>query len=535
MSIIQINNLSYVIEPNMTLFKDFSIGLGKEKTGLVGRNGTGKTTLLQIITGNLAPTSGSVTTSGIIAYLPQNPPINTHTTVAALLGIEEKLKALTQYFQGSDDPSLLKIINNSWDIQEKANATLHALGLEHLDLLRSTENLSGGEITQILLTKSFLANPDFLILDEPTNNLDTSARSKLFTYLKNWNHSLLLVSHDRHLLSLMDQILEITPKTIKLYGVNYSQYEIIKAQELLAAEHEFDSAKRELKKTERSIKDAKRLKQQRDKAGHKKALSTGVPKMLRGAMKDSASKTDSRQQISDERRLQEAQERKDQSWEQIELIQSLNIDLSNTTVPNGKIILSIKDLSFRYSDNTPLIVNNFNLTIAGPERIALSGKNGSGKTTLLKLITKILTPISGTLKLGTPFIAYIDQHQQSLNPILSILDNFKKINPSMPETEARHALAKFLFPNTQAYKIVQNLSGGEKLRATLACLLSSSTPPQLLILDEPTNHIDLDSLKQIENALNLYQGAILVISHDPTFLSNINIEKTICLSNPYHS
>lgn len=527
MSLIQINNLSYVIDPNTTLFKDFSIGLENEKTGLIGRNGTGKTALLQIITGNIHPSTGSVLTNGLIGYLPQNLPINTHTTVAALLGIDKKLNALSQYLNGSDDPALLHIIDNSWNIQEKAIATLHSLGFQHIDLFRSSHNLSGGEITQILLAKTFLSNPDFLILDEPTNNLDPSARSKLFTYLKNWTRGLLLVSHDRHLLSLMDQILELTPKTIKLYGLNYDEYEIIKAQELLAAETDLNSAKRELKKTERSIKNLHAIKKQRDKASQKKALKTGIPKILRDALKDNASKTDSRQKISEKRRLQEAQDRKNQAWEKIELSQSLNLDLSNTTIPNGKTILNIKNLSFRYSKNSPLILNNFNLTITGPERIALTGKNGSGKTTLLKLITSKLPPLSGSITTGTPFIAYIDQHQQNLDNTLSILDNFKKLNPIIPETEARHTLAKFLFPNTQAHKLVQNLSGGEKLRATLACLLSSPSPPQLLILDEPTNHIDLDSLKQIEIALKLYQGALLITSHDFQFLSNIGIEKTI--------
>lgn len=530
MNIIQINNLSLVLEPNITLFKDFSFGFGKEKTGLIGRNGTGKTILTQIIIGNIAPSTGSVILNGKIAYLPQSLAINTDTTVAALLEIKEKLCALDQYSKGTDDDAaLLKVIGDDWDIESKALAILRTLGLDHLDLHRPTENLSGGEITQLLLAKTFLSEPDFLILDEPSNNLDVHSREKLYDYLKKWDRGLLLISHDRKLLSLMDQILEITTKAIKLYGVNYSEYEVIKRQELQALEHEHESAKRELKKTEKSMKQAKIVKSKRDKTSHKKAIASGGPKMLRHAAKDRAGRTDSRQRISEERQLKEVQVHKEQVWEKIELSQSIDIDLSNTAIPNSKIILSIKDLTFSYGKGIPPILENFNLTILGPERIALIGKNGSGKTTLLKLITGQLSPIRGSIKLGTPHIAYIDQHHQTLNDHLTILENFKKLNPNLPETQARQALAKFLFPNTQAYKLVENLSGGEKLRATLACLLSSLEPPQLLILDEPTNHIDIDGLKQIENALNQYQGALLVISHDSEFLDNINIAKRINL------
>ncbi|MBX3710137.1 MAG: ABC-F family ATP-binding cassette domain-containing protein [Gammaproteobacteria bacterium] len=194
---------------------------------------------------------------------------------------------------------------------------------------------------------------------------------------------------------------------------------------------------------------------------------------------------------------------------------------------NGKVILEIEHLIFSYPESNDLFIKNFSLTIKEPERIALCGTNGSGKTTLIKLILNELQPSYGEIFLGTERISYLDQNTMQLNPEVSILDNFLRLNSDTKENEAYQALAQFLFKNTSALKLVKHLSGGEKLRALLACTLKSSNPPQLLILDEPTNHLDLNSMKSIESALKNYQGAMIVISHDQSFLESIGIERII--------
>lgn len=444
MSIIQINHLSYELEANRTLFSEFSIGLSNEKTGLVGKNGTGKSTLARIIMGKITPTNGSVVRSGRIAYLPQTTPVDSSITVAALLEIEEKLNALEQYDSGKgDDAKLLSIINDDWDVRERAVGVLHSVGLERLQLERSTENLSGGEITQLLLAKLVLSDPDYLILDEPTNNLDIHARKKLYAFIKNWKKGLLVISHDRELLSLMDQILEMTTIGVNLYGGNYTFYEAKRREELLAIEEEYESSKRELKKTEKSINAKKDLKEKRDRAAAKRSKLQGLSKLQRDEAKERASQTDGRLRISHESQLKEAQERKQKAWEQVELSSSLNLDLSNTAIPNGKEVLIIENLSFTYDPEIKPILKGINLTMIGPERIALTGDNGSGKSTLIKLIMGKLTPNEGVIKIGVDRVSYLDQHHEGLKRGLTVLENFRRYNPELSETEASTSIHNY--------------------------------------------------------------------------------------------
>jgi ATPase subunit of ABC transporter with duplicated ATPase domains len=208
--------------------------------------------------------------------------------------------------------------------------------------------------------------------------------------------------------------------------------------------------------------------------------------------------------------------------ENIEISHEIKISIPETKVPQGKMILEMEEVTFAYPDSKPIIANS-NLKIQGPERIGIVGKNGSGKTTLVKLILNELIPASGKIYVGTPRVRYLEQNATTLNPTLSILENFKLLNPECTENDSRAALAQFLFRNTAALKLVKELSGGERLRALLACVLMGKNLPQLLILDEPTNHLDLVSIESIESALNCYEGALIVISHDGKFLNNINI------------
>ena len=249
--------------------------------------------------------------------------------------------------------------------------------------------------------------------------------------------------------------------------------------------------------------------------------------MLLDAMENRSTASQGSLLIRSNRMLDAAHEKLRFAKEQLEIQDEIHISLPKTYVPNGKMILEIEHLIFCYHQTTEPLISDFSLTIQGAERIALCGENGSGKTTLIKLILNQLKPSHGKIYLGTERINYLDQHASQLNPELSILDNFLQLNVDATENEAYQALAQFLFKNVSANKLVKYLSGGEKLRALLACTLKSSNPPQLLILDEPTNHLDLNSMKSIESALKNYQGAMIVISHDQTFLESITVERII--------
>jgi len=526
---IRINHLIYSIPNHKPLFKDLSLTFGSEKTGLVGRNGVGKSTLLKLILGMLVPDAGSIDTVGRIAYCPQELEIAAEETVADRLGVAGKLKALQRIAQGSTDETDFLMVNDDWNVQERTRQQLAELGLFHIHLDRKFFTLSGGERTRVILAQAFLAKPDFIILDEPTNNLDAASRDFLYAAIQQWQGGLLVVSHDRTLLNLMERMVELTSLGVKNYGGNYDYFVEQNTINRISNERELFDAKKEVHKTKVSIQARHESREQKSSYGRKQFLAGKIDKLTANSFRGRSERTQSRHAKLNEGLLKTAEEKLQVAKAKIEISHEINIDMPNTFVPNGKMVLEIEDLVFGYEDNDKPIINNFNLMIMGPERIALLGDNGSGKTTLVKLMLGELNPIGGKVTLGVPYISYLDQHASLLNPNLSVLDNFIKLNPEINTSDARFYLADFLFRDMAALKLVRDLSGGEKLRAVLACVLMSQHPPQLLILDEPTNHLDLNSIASIESALNHYQGALVVISHDRIFLDNIKIDRTISL------
>lgn len=251
--------------------------------------------------------------------------------------------------------------------------------------------------------------------------------------------------------------------------------------------------------------------------------------MAANSKRGRSERTQSKLLIKEERLTNQAETQLQSVREKIETHEEIHVDLPETVVPNGKVILAIEQLSFCYPNASDAIIQDFNLTMQGTERVALVGDNGSGKTTLIKLILGVLQPQAGQIYLGTSHISYLNQNTSLLNYEFSVLENFLMLNPAATEDDAYRCLVQFLFKNIATHKLVKYLSGGEKLRALLACVLMSTQPPQLLILDEPTNHLDLHSIHSIESALKNYQGAMIVISHDQRFLENSGVTRSVSL------
>ncbi len=530
---ILIHHVNYSIPNDRMLFQALNLSLSAKKIGLIGRNGTGKSTLLKLIMGEVLPDAGSIHVTGELSYCPQQFDEPGETCIAHVLGVKTKLDALSRIEAGSTHEEDFKLVDDDWLIAERTHQQLIEFGLQHIALTSTLDMLSNGEKTRLYLAKAFLTHPDFIILDEPTNNLDSASRAYLYTAIAKWKKGLIVVSHDRALLNLMDEIIELTTLGATIYGGNYDHYITQKELHLQANLRELSDAKKALTSSKISIQGSREKREQKKSRGRKLRLTGKTDKMSANSKKGRSEKTQSRLATQSEMLLQNAKEKLQEAKSKIECIENINVDLPKTFVPNGKVIVEINNLSFSYTEHSSPIINQFNMKIMGPERIGLMGKNGCGKTTLIKLIMQSLTPSSGSIKLGVDQISYLDQTTKILHEQSSILDNFLRLNPSANQMDAQHALAKFLFRNVNANKLVKNLSGGEKLRAALACTLMADIPPQLLILDEPTNHLDINSIASIESALSCYQGTMIIITHDMTFLKNINV--TRCIYAPFHA
>jgi ATPase subunit of ABC transporter with duplicated ATPase domains len=366
-----------------------------------------------------------------------------------------------------------------------------------------------------------------LLLDEPTNNLDADARALVARVLARWKGGAVVVSHDRTLLRGMDRIVELSSLGARSYGGGYDLYAQRKAEETAAAVRDLDHAERETRRVAREAQVARERKDRRDAAGKRFAARRSEPKILLGAMAQRAEQSGGREDLLARRLSEQAADRKAEAEARVERLSTLAFDLPPSRLPVGKPVLAFEGVYFAWRDGG-LVLDDLSFQIVGPERVAVCGPNGAGKTTLIRLATGALSPSTGVVRRGVP-AALLDQRAALLDDGQTILENFLRLNPAAGVNAAHAALARFMFRNAAAQQQAATLSGGERLRAALACVLCAETPPQLLILDEPTNHLDLAAIEAVEAALASYDGALLVVSHDEDFLEAVGVERRIRL------
>jgi ATPase subunit of ABC transporter with duplicated ATPase domains len=522
MPAITISNLSWSTPDGQPVLSGLDLNFQSERAGIVGRNGVGKSTLLRLLTGELTPASGSIAVDGSIAMLRQTVQVAPHESIADLFGARDALALLRKAEAG--DASVEEIGDADWTLEARIDEALAGVGLP-LPADTPLAQLSGGQRTRAALAGAMFAAPDFLLLDEPTNNLDRAGRDAVRDLLARWRGGAIVVSHDRELLEEMDAIVELTSLGGTRYGGGWSAYRARKDIEQAAVEAELAGAEKRADAAQRQAQAATEKQDRRDSRGTRQAARGGTPKILLGAMKRRAEETRAAGSRLAERQRGDAEERLATARAKIEVIDPLSVGLPSAGLPGSRTVLALEHVTAGYAEGRP-VIENLSLTITGPERVAITGPNGSGKSTLLALIAGTLAPWAGDVRVGVAF-ALFDQRVGLLDPARSIADNFLALNPGTTNNQCRAALARFRFRADAADQIVGTLSGGQMLRAGLACVLGAPQPPQLLILDEPGNHLDIDSLTAVETGLAAYDGALLVVSHDAAFLEAIGITRMI--------
>ncbi|GIH22269.1 ABC transporter ATP-binding protein [Acrocarpospora phusangensis] len=525
------SNLSFSWPDDTPVFQDLSFTVGAGRTGLVAPNGAGKSTLLKLIAGEYRPTGGSASVKGVLGYLPQSLPFAGDLTVAEVLGIAPVIRAIDAIEAGDASEEHFATIGNDWDIEERTRAQLDRLGLGDVALTRRLGTLSGGQVVSIGLAAQLLKRPDVLILDEPTNNLDLDARRKLYGVLEDWNGCLLLVSHDRALLDRMDRIAELDRGELRSYGGNFSAYEEAVRAAREVAEKNVRNAETELKREKREMQQARERAARRAGNAARNLKDAGLPKIFAGTMKRDAQESAGKANEMHAARVSDAKARLDEAGRALRDEKRIALELPGTNVPAGRTVFFGERMQVYYGERALFAGEGADLEIRGPERIALTGPNGVGKSTLLRLINGDLEPESGTAKRADGRVAYLSQRLDLLDLDRTVAENLADSAPTMPESQRMNLLARFLFRGSRIHLPVGVLSGGERLRATLACVLYAEPAPQLLLLDEPTNNLDLVSVGQLESALTAYEGAFVVVSHDERFLAQINVNRWLRLSD----
>ncbi|MFC3442503.1 ABC-F family ATP-binding cassette domain-containing protein [Sphingobium rhizovicinum] len=524
MPAIILSHLSWSAPDGSSVLSGLNFRFFPERIGLIGRNGVGKSTLLALIAGERRPAAGEVRVEGRFAMLRQTMQPDPGESVADLFDARAALALLERAEAGMATIEELEACD--WMLPVRLEDALAEVDLA-IDPATPLSNLSGGQRTRAALAAAVFARPDWLLLDEPTNHLDAAGREVVAAVLRRWRGGAIVVSHDRALLDQMDAIAELTSLGIARHGGNWSAWRARKDVELAATQQAIDHAEKEASTLARKAQTATERQQRRDGAGARQAAKGGMPRILLGRRKEQAERSGGDMARRTERQRSEAEDAVAQARAKMEVIAPLTVALPSAHVPSGQTLLTIDHVTAGHDPANP-VIRDFSLHISGPERIAVIGPNGAGKSTLLHLVAGGIAPVSGAVRRPAA-TALLDQEASLLDGQASIADNFARLHPGATRNAVHAALARFRFRADLALQRVETLSGGQKLRAALACILGGETLPPLLLLDEPTNHLDLDSIAAIEQGLAAYDGALLVVSHDPAFLDAIGIDRRIAL------
>ena len=572
---ITLDHISYAHPTQPPLFADLSAVFSAPLTGLIGDNGCGKTTLMRLILGDLIPDSGSLAVPEQMAYLPQDLGLGREQTLAELCGISEILRALQAMESGEYSPELYEVIGDNWDVEERTLATLATYGFTPATLVdrdnpeairalftRNMRNFSGGEAVIAALASLMISDPEFILLDEPTNNLDSSAKAQLFTALEALPCPALIISHDRDLLERMNVIAELHADRqglahLRIFEGNYSTYRQALDTEQQAAQRRVTEAKNEMRSAHREWVQAQEI----ISKNMSRVWKDDQPDTILALAKDASRQAAAKLRVLRVGKQEQAQEAYQNAQEQVRIQEKIYAELSQQPLPAGRKVVELSRIdsaqvsreTFTVQQPTKVDSLHFSpteansesqqgtpaerpehLILSGPEHLRITGANGSGKTILLEAIAHAgdadyLSPVQPAYRVNYCIEgAYIPQ-RIALDPELTLLQSVQRANPGVSEQHLRDQLARLLFRRESVHHKTGELSGGERFRAAVAQVLLADPVPQLLMLDEPTNNLDISSVDWLVQALEAYTGALIVVSHDEDFCRRIRIDRTLAL------
>ena len=572
---ITLDHISYAHPTQPPLFADLSAVFSAPLTGLIGDNGCGKTTLMRLILGDLTPDSGSLAAPERMAYLPQDLGLDREQTLAELCGISEILRALQAMESGEYSPELYEVIGDSWDVEERILAALATYGFTPAALVdhdnpeairalftRDMRSFSGGEAVIAALASLMVSDPEFILLDEPTNNLDSVAKAQLFTALEALPCPALIISHDRDLLERMHVIAELYADRqglghLRIFEGNYSTYRQALDTEQQAAQRRVTEAKNRVRSAHREWVQAQEI----ISKNMAQVWKDDQPDTILALAKDASRQAAAKLRVLRVGKQEQAQEAYQNAQDQVRIQEKIYAELSQQPLPAGRKVLELSRIdsaqvsreTFTVQQPTKVDFLHFSpteansesqhgtpaerpehLILSGPEHLHITGANGSGKTTLLNAIAHAgeadyLSPVQPAYRVDYCIEgAYIPQ-RITLDPELTLLQSVQRANPGVSEQHLRDQLARLLFRRESVHHKTGELSGGERFRAAVAQVLLADPVPQLLMLDEPTNNLDISSVDWLVQALEAYTGALIVVSHDEDFCRRIRIDRTLAL------
>jgi ATPase subunit of ABC transporter with duplicated ATPase domains len=492
------------------------LSVGRERLGIVGRNGVGKSVLARLLSGKAfagGSLSGSIIRNGRVHFVAPSLLPQDQRTVAEAMGLGPVFDAVERLSAGLATPEDLVLADGQWDLHARVALALAEAGLPGLQPSAPVADLSGGERMRVALAGAMAANADNIILDEPSNHLDAEAREWLTDWLLDTDLPVVVVSHDRQLLRCVDRIAELSPRGLTLYGGDYALYRTQRDGNAAAAQAALQHARAERGAALARLRREQEARERKQARGRRLARVANLPAITINGLRETAEATAARDAHRDAGRRQSMDAAVRAAAERAEQPPAVFLALPASRVPADKPVLQLQALRLPHVSN---LLND--TTLVGPVRVAVTGPNGCGKSTLLRVISGTLAPQQGSASTLVPAAALDQDGGDALPPDTSLLERLRALDCPLAASELRTRLAQLRLDAARVHLPMGLLSAGERLKAALACALWRQEPARLLLLDEPTNHLDLDTALVLQRALQGFEGALVVASHDVEFI-----------------